>query len=211
MQQHSSSSQQVGSHIAAAVLGAWGLVVAHLGRVGCAVLSTAILAAAILPSYRLLPRHSLLLHFLPTPFPPDQITAAGQMSSGTHAALLISSLLCCCLLLAVPPAAAAARQQQQPTWPTSSNHTSNWAVLVATSKYWYNYRHMANTLSFYRTVKRLGIPDSNIILMLAEDVACNPRNAYPSQVRLTPRAAGQQQQQHQHQQQQHQQLQCAAA
>lgn len=68
----------------------------------------------------------------------------------------------------------------------SSNHTSNWAVLVATSKYWYNYRHMANTLSFYRTVKRLGIPDSNIILMLAEDVACNARNAYPSQVGVSP-------------------------
>eukprot|EP00879_Flechtneria_rotunda_P011868 GHRR01012397.1.p2 GENE.GHRR01012397.1~~GHRR01012397.1.p2 ORF type:complete len:124 (-),score=19.14 GHRR01012397.1:1108-1455(-) len=63
-----------------------------------------------------------------------------------------------------------------------AGHTSNWAVLVATSKYWYNYRHIANTLSFYRTVKRLGIPDSNIILMLAEDVACNPRSAYPSQV-----------------------------
>eukprot|EP00878_Enallax_costatus_P031621 GHUV01034585.1.p1 GENE.GHUV01034585.1~~GHUV01034585.1.p1 ORF type:complete len:404 (+),score=96.46 GHUV01034585.1:190-1401(+) len=63
-----------------------------------------------------------------------------------------------------------------------SSHTSNWAVLVATSKYWYNYRHIANTLSFYRTVKRLGIPDSNIILMLAEDIACNSRNAYPSQV-----------------------------
>lgn len=43
-------------------------------------------------------------------------------------------------------------------------------------------RHIANTLSFYRTVKRLGIPDSNIILMLAEDIACNSRNAYPSQV-----------------------------
>eukprot|EP00877_Chromochloris_zofingiensis_P009199 jgi/Chrzof1/4532/Cz14g17080.t1 len=41
---------------------------------------------------------------------------------------------------------------------------------------------MSNTLSFYRTVKRLGIPDSNIILMLADDVACNPRNPYPSQV-----------------------------
>jgi glycosylphosphatidylinositol transamidase (GPIT) subunit GPI8 len=71
-----------------------------------------------------------------------------------------------------------------------SNHTSNWAVLVATSKYWYNYRHMANTLSFYRTVKRLGIPDSNIILMLAEDVACNSRNAYPSQVRQAVMAGG---------------------
>lgn len=31
----------------------------------------------------------------------------------------------------------------------------------------------------YRTVKRLGIPDSNIILMLADDVACNARNRYP--------------------------------
>lgn len=36
---------------------------------------------------------------------------------------------------------------------------------------WFNYRHIANTLSMYRTVKRLGIPDSNIILMLADDVA----------------------------------------
>jgi hypothetical protein len=64
----------------------------------------------------------------------------------------------------------------------SSNHTSNWAVLVCTSKYWYNYRHISNTLSFYRTVKRLGIPDSNIILMLADDMACNPRNSYPGAV-----------------------------
>ena len=31
----------------------------------------------------------------------------------------------------------------------------------------------------YRTVKRLGIPDSNIILMLADDVACNARNKFP--------------------------------
>ena len=55
-------------------------------------------------------------------------------------------------------------------------HTNNWAVLVCTSKFWFNYRHMANTLSMYRTVKRLGIPDSHIILMLADDVACNSRN-----------------------------------
>lgn len=31
----------------------------------------------------------------------------------------------------------------------------------------------------YRTVKRLGIPDSNIILMLADDAACNARNKFP--------------------------------
>jgi GPI-anchor transamidase subunit K len=41
---------------------------------------------------------------------------------------------------------------------------------------------MANTLSMYRTVKRLGIPDSQIILMLADDIACNPRNSFPGTV-----------------------------
>jgi len=52
-------------------------------------------------------------------------------------------------------------------------------VLVCASRYWFNYRHMANALGMYRTVKRLGIPDSNIILMLADDAACNPRNKFP--------------------------------
>lgn len=41
---------------------------------------------------------------------------------------------------------------------------------------------MANTLSLYRTVKRLGIPDERIILMLADDMACNARNKFPAQV-----------------------------
>jgi len=34
----------------------------------------------------------------------------------------------------------------------------------------------------YRTVKRLGIPDSNIILMLADDVSCNSRNKFAANV-----------------------------
>ncbi|KZV99715.1 hypothetical protein EXIGLDRAFT_605368 [Exidia glandulosa HHB12029] len=66
--------------------------------------------------------------------------------------------------------------------PHASNHTNNWAVLVCSSRYWFNYRHMANALGMYRTVKRLGIPDSNIILMLADDAACNARNPYPGAV-----------------------------
>ncbi|CCG83068.1 GPI-anchor transamidase [Taphrina deformans PYCC 5710] len=41
---------------------------------------------------------------------------------------------------------------------------------------------MSNTLSIYRTVKRLGIPDSQIILMLADDIACNPRNVFPGSI-----------------------------
>lgn len=63
-----------------------------------------------------------------------------------------------------------------------SAHTSNWAVLVSTSRFWFNYRHLSNTLSLYRTVKRLGIPDSQILLLLPDDMACNPRNAFPGTV-----------------------------
>ncbi|MCJ1477438.1 glycosylphosphatidylinositol anchor biosynthesis [Lambiella insularis] len=63
-----------------------------------------------------------------------------------------------------------------------STHTSNWAVLVSTSRFWFNYRHLANVLSLYRTVKRLGIPDSQILLLLPDDMACNPRNAFAGSV-----------------------------
>uniref|UniRef100_A0A3Q3XMX4 GPI-anchor transamidase n=1 Tax=Mola mola TaxID=94237 RepID=A0A3Q3XMX4_MOLML len=52
----------------------------------------------------------------------------------------------------------------------SSAHTNNWAVLVCTSRFWFNYRHVANTLSVYR------------ILMLADDMACNHRNPKPATV-----------------------------
>ncbi|GCB65441.1 hypothetical protein scyTo_0004790 [Scyliorhinus torazame] len=55
-------------------------------------------------------------------------------------------------------------------------------VQVCTSRFWFNYRHVANTLSIYRSVKRLGIPDSHIVLMLADDMACNPRNPKPATI-----------------------------
>ncbi|KAL1129620.1 hypothetical protein AAG570_012565 [Ranatra chinensis] len=63
-----------------------------------------------------------------------------------------------------------------------AQHANNWAVLVDTSRFWFNYRHVANVLSIYRSVKRLGIPDSQIILMIADDMACNPRNPRPATV-----------------------------
>ncbi|KAL2314297.1 GPI-anchor transamidase [Schizosaccharomyces pombe] len=63
-----------------------------------------------------------------------------------------------------------------------SSHTNNWAVLISTSRFWFNYRHTANVLGIYRSVKRLGIPDSQIILMIADDYACNSRNLFPGTV-----------------------------
>ena len=81
---------------------------------------------------------------------------------------------------AVASSASASAGASSPGRP--SDHGNNWAVLVQTSKYWFNYRHSTNVLSFYRIVKALGIPDSHILLLLAHDHACDPRNAYQAAV-----------------------------
>jgi GPI-anchor transamidase subunit K len=65
---------------------------------------------------------------------------------------------------------------------TSNGGVNNWAVIVSTSRYWHNYRHSANALSFYHLCKQNGIPDSRILLFLSDTVACNPRNLMPGTV-----------------------------
>ncbi|KAL3315869.1 hypothetical protein Ciccas_005494 [Cichlidogyrus casuarinus] len=68
----------------------------------------------------------------------------------------------------------------------SGKHSNNWAVILDTSRFWFNYRHTANALAIYRSVKSLGIPDSQIVLMIQDDVACDPRNPTPGCVRNNP-------------------------
>ena len=62
------------------------------------------------------------------------------------------------------------------------NHTSNVAVIVSSSRYWFNYRHVTNALSIYHLLKRGGMTDDNIILMLADDIPCNMRNKYRGKI-----------------------------
>jgi phosphatidylinositol glycan class K len=64
----------------------------------------------------------------------------------------------------------------------ASRHTSNHAVIVSSSRYWFNYRHAINALSIYQLVKENGIPDENILLMLADDFPTNARNPYKNQL-----------------------------
>ena len=88
------------------------------------------------------------------------------------------SILTWCALLA----RLACLRQSSAELSSDIKHTNNWAVIVDTSRFWFNYRHAANALSIYRSVKRLGIPDSHIILMLSDDMACNARNPKPGTV-----------------------------
>ncbi|VDN01600.1 unnamed protein product [Thelazia callipaeda] len=55
-------------------------------------------------------------------------------------------------------------QRQVQSFFETPRHTNNWAILVCTSRFWFNYRHVANVLSLYHSVKRLGIPDRRINL-----------------------------------------------
>ena len=55
----------------------------------------------------------------------------------------------------------------------------NYAVLVAASTGWKNYRHQADVLGMYQYLKGMGYDDDHIILIMADDIAYNEKN--PSQ------------------------------
>jgi len=51
-----------------------------------------------------------------------------------------------------------------------------WAMIVATSQGWSNYRHQADALRIYHLLKSQGIDDQHIIFCMADDIANNSRN-----------------------------------
>ena len=59
----------------------------------------------------------------------------------------------------------------------------NYAVLVAASQGWKNYRHQADVLGFYHYLKTKGYDDDHIILIMADDIAYNERNPLQGVVR----------------------------
>lgn len=52
-----------------------------------------------------------------------------------------------------------------------------WAVIAALSSGWENYRHQADALAIYHRLRSAGVPDARIVLVLADDVTTDPRNA----------------------------------
>ena len=50
------------------------------------------------------------------------------------------------------------------------------ALIVSASRYFHNYRHMSNALLFYDMLRRLGLPDSRIVLMIAGLLPCDVHN-----------------------------------
>ncbi|CAH8458138.1 unnamed protein product [Heterobilharzia americana] len=57
-----------------------------------------------------------------------------------------------------------------------------WAVLVSGSNGWSNYRHQSDVCHAYHLLRDKGIPESQIITFIYDDIAYNPRNPYPGKL-----------------------------
>ena len=66
----------------------------------------------------------------------------------------------------------------------------HWAVLVAGSNGYGNYRHQADICHAYQIVRKNGIPASNIITMAYDDIAHNFENPFPGKMFNKPTLAG---------------------
>src|SRR5579883_2157356 len=62
---------------------------------------------------------------------------------------------------------------------TNADH---WAVLVAGSNTWSNFRHQSDVCHAYQILHAHGIPDQNIIVMMYDDIAFNPANPYQGNI-----------------------------
>lgn len=84
-----------------------------------------------------------------------------------------------------PPSQIIDYEDIQTDWPYFPL-TGHFAILIATSTGWNNYRHQADVLAMYQTLKEVGYTDDNIILILEDDLAGHPSNPHPGEVRITP-------------------------
>lgn len=62
----------------------------------------------------------------------------------------------------------------------------NYALVVAGSVGWANYRHQADALCIYQLLKGVGYDDDHIVLVLADDIARNVKNPEPGVIRVRP-------------------------
>lgn len=58
----------------------------------------------------------------------------------------------------------------------------NWALLVAGSNEYYNYRHQADICHAYQILHKNGIPDERIVVMMYDDIASNVENPKKGQI-----------------------------
>lgn len=69
-----------------------------------------------------------------------------------------------------------------PSPPPSPGTDSIWAVIAAGSKGFSNYRHQADACHAYQILKKTGVPEDHIILMMQDDIAHSSSNPFPGKL-----------------------------
>lgn len=72
-------------------------------------------------------------------------------------------------------------EMQDITYP---EHKDNWALLVAGSNTWKNYRFQADVFSIYKYLLSQGFDKEHIVLVAEDDIANNPSNPEPGTLRV---------------------------
>lgn len=71
---------------------------------------------------------------------------------------------------------------EEPLAPTYPELQEQWAVVIAASKGWSNYRHQSDALAFYQLLKKQGYTDDHIVLIAEDDLANASNNFAPGSV-----------------------------
>ncbi|GAQ89237.1 vacuolar-processing enzyme precursor [Klebsormidium nitens] len=100
----------------------------------------------------------------------------------------ISSILCLLLLLGTVACSTAVRLPDFLKLPSQvkpeevQEEGTHWALLIAGSSGYGNYRHQADVCHAYQVLKRGGLKDENIVVFMFDDIAHNPENPRPGQI-----------------------------
>ena len=96
-------------------------------------------------------------------------------------ALFVSLVALVCLR----GASSASFSEKMHAFLTSDAKGEKWAVLVAGSNGWWNYRHQADVCHAYQILKENGFPEERIITMRYDDIPDNYANPLPGTFQLS--------------------------
>jgi hypothetical protein len=72
------------------------------------------------------------------------------------------------------------------SYPALDDH---WALLIAASKGWANYRFQSDVFAMYQLLKQHGYADDHIVLICEDDVARHANNSHPGELRISDTGA----------------------
>ncbi|KAK2445770.1 vacuolar-processing enzyme [Trifolium repens] len=75
---------------------------------------------------------------------------------------------------------------QSPSSDDDSNQGTTWAILIAGSNGYWNYRHQSDVCHAYQVLRKGGLKEENIVVFMYDDIAFNEENPRPGVIINSP-------------------------